>query len=136
YVATFNNVVPRISLAYDLFGNGRTALKASAGKYSWNPSFSLASSANPNRGATYTYKWDGSPITAAYIKANGQSLFSTSSVPTSTTIDPNLSNSWTDQYTVGIDHQLVPDLGVRVNYVRMMEQNPYASVNTALAVNN
>jgi hypothetical protein len=136
YVTTFSNVVPRLSLSYDLFGNGRTAIKASAGKFSWNPSFSLASSANPNRGATYTYKWDGSPITSAYIIANGKSLFSSSSVPTSTVIDPNLSNSWTDQYTVGIEHQIIQDLGVRANYVRMMEQNPYASVNTALTVNN
>jgi hypothetical protein len=47
-------------------------------------------------------------------------------------IDPNLTNSWTDQYTVGIDHQVINDLGVRVNYVRMMEQNPYASVNSAV----
>src|SRR5262249_4399960 len=125
YVALFDNVVPRFSLAFDLFGDGKTALKASAGKYDWDPSFGLASNANPNRGATWTYAWDGTlPITPAYVLANGKALFRSSSVPSSTVIDPKLSNSWTDQYSVGIDHQLINDLGVRANYVRVMEQNP------------
>jgi hypothetical protein len=137
YVASFDNVVPRFSLAFDLFGDGKTALKASAGKYDWDPSFGLASNANPNRGATWTYAWDGTlPITPAYVLSNGKALFKSSSVPTSTVIDPKLSNSWTDQYSVGIDHQLINDLGVRANYVRVMEQNPYASVNTAININS
>jgi hypothetical protein len=32
-VTGFNDLTPRLGLAYDLFGNGRTALKASAGRY-------------------------------------------------------------------------------------------------------
>ena len=32
-VTGFNDLTPRIGAAYDLFGNGKTALKASAGKY-------------------------------------------------------------------------------------------------------
>jgi len=31
--ANFNDVMPRVGLAYDLFGNGRTSLKANFGKY-------------------------------------------------------------------------------------------------------
>jgi hypothetical protein len=141
YVATFNNVVPRVAFSYDVFGDGKTAIKASAGKYSWNPSFSLASSANPNRGGTYTFKWliDPAtgigvlPITPAYVAAHAKDpgFFVSSSVPTSTAVDPNISNSWTDEYTAGIEQQLINDLGLRFNFVRKIEQNPYASVNTA-----
>ncbi len=32
-VTGFNDLTPRVGVAYDLFGNGKTALKASAGKY-------------------------------------------------------------------------------------------------------
>ena len=134
HVAYFKNVVPRFSFAYDLFGNGRTAIKGSAGRYSWNPSFSLASSANPNRGGTYTFTWDGTlPITKQYLLSRPRP---NSNVPTSTTVDSKLSNSYTDEYTAGLDHQLIPDLGVRVNFVRKIEQNPYGSVNTSQDINS
>src|SRR5262245_57950973 len=127
-VAIFNSVVPRFGFAYDVFGNGKTAIKGSAGRYSWNPSFSLASTINPNRGVTYTFPWDGTlPITNQYLLARRPS----SNVVTLSTIDPNLSNSYTDEYTAGIDQELIADMGVRVNFVRKIEQNPYASVNTS-----
>ena len=32
-VTGFNDLTPRLGVAYDLFGTGRTALKVSAGKY-------------------------------------------------------------------------------------------------------
>src|SRR5262249_29289027 len=128
-VATFGNWVPRFAIAYDLFGNGKTAFKASAGKYSWNPSTSIASNANPNVTPTYTFRWDGTlPITNSYILST-RPAFVSQSVPTSQTIDPGLTNSWTDEYTAGIDQELIKDFGVRVNFVRKLEQNPYAQVN-------
>ena len=134
HVAFFNNVVPRFSFAYDLFGNGKTAIKGSAGRYSWNPSFGLASTANPNRGATYTFTWDGTrPITKPYLLSRPRP---NTSVPTSTAIDAKLSNSYTDEYTAGIDQQIINDLGVRVNFVRKIEQNPYGAVNTSQDINS
>jgi hypothetical protein len=132
HIAYFNNVVPRFNFAYDVFGDGKTAIKASAGRYTWNPSFSLASSANPNRGATYTYTWDGTlPITKAYLLSRPKP---NSNVPASTTVASDLTNSYTDEYTVGIDQELINDLGLRVNYVRKIEQNPYGSVNTSRTI--
>ena len=43
-VATFNTLVPRVALIYDLFGNSKTALKASWGRFSTNPAASISSS--------------------------------------------------------------------------------------------
>jgi len=127
-VAIFNNVVPRFSFAYDVFGEGKTAIKGSYGRYSWNPSFNIASTINPNRQVTYVFPWDGTlPITNQYLLARRP----TSNAVTLATIDPGLSNSYTDEYTAGIDQELIADLGVRVNFVRKIEQNPYASVNTS-----
>ena len=42
-IVTFNTVVPRVALIYDLFGNSKTALKASWGRYATNPAASIAS---------------------------------------------------------------------------------------------
>ncbi|MQA30030.1 MAG: TonB-dependent receptor [Luteitalea sp.] len=50
-VTNWKNVTPRLGGAYDLFGNGRTALKASVGKYLEGPNLNTyAGRANPARG--------------------------------------------------------------------------------------
>lgn len=47
HAATFNTVVPRGALIYDLFGTSKTALKASWGRFSTNPAASISASVNP-----------------------------------------------------------------------------------------
>src|SRR5262249_48106057 len=102
--------------------------------------FSLASSANPNRGGTYTFTWDGTlPITKAYLLSRPRP---NTNVPTSTVVDPNLTNSYTDEYTAGIDQDLSEfgdsfrDLGLRFNFVRKLERNPCAAVNSSQDINS
>jgi len=133
-VSVFDNWVPRFAFSYDLFGNGKTAVKGSYGKFAWNPSTGIASDANPNVTPTYTFRWDGTlPITQNYI-LNVRPAFQSQSVPTSQVIDPNLTNSWTDEYTAGLDQEVIQDFGVRVNYVRKLEKNPYANVNLSRTI--
>jgi hypothetical protein len=48
-VTGYNDITPRLGLAYDLFGNGRTAVKVNVGKYLQGASVSnLAYGANPS----------------------------------------------------------------------------------------
>ena len=61
---TFNTVVPRVALIYDLFGNSKTALKASWGRYATNPAESIASLVNPIDLITKKYAWDNNYLTA------------------------------------------------------------------------
>src|SRR4030095_3238834 len=42
-VVTFNTLVPRVALIYDLFGNSKTALKASWGRFATNPPAAVVS---------------------------------------------------------------------------------------------
>jgi hypothetical protein len=133
-VATFNKPVPRFSLIYDVFGNGKTAIKASYGLFAWNPSFELADEALDNNYRTATYNWNGTlPMSepahlSACVTSGGCSLQSAPNL-TQTRIDPNLKLPMTHEYTVGIDQQLVADLGLRFNFVRKIQRGAYDTIN-------
>jgi hypothetical protein len=104
---------PRFSVAYDLFGDGRLAIKASYGRYGGagtGPGASPGpSGSNVNQAAviTRTYKWDGSiPYTP-----NEADLVSTSGGGGIQRLDTNLESPYLDEYTANIEW------GFRNNYL-------------------
>ena len=52
----WKDLQPRLSVAYDLFGDGRTALKASASRYGDRPGMSLAGALNPGSNNTAQFR--------------------------------------------------------------------------------
>jgi hypothetical protein len=46
-VPNWQDVSPRVGAAYDLFGRGKTAIKATLGRYVWGESYTIARQANP-----------------------------------------------------------------------------------------
>lgn len=61
-VNSYNNVVPRISVAYDPTGNGDQVIRAGFNIFTNNVGTSLADSANPNGPGFLTYGWNGAFI--------------------------------------------------------------------------
>ena len=53
----WNSVVPRLSVVYDVFGTGKTAIKASASKYMQQQAASLLSNLNPMRLLSEVRTW-------------------------------------------------------------------------------
>jgi hypothetical protein len=114
---------------YDVFGNTKTALKASYGRYGENTG-TFSSTINPQAIHTATYQACNAnvttncatlPVTVAKIAAITPT--STSAQAVLPAIDENLSNAYTDEYTAGIEQELVTDLGVSVLYVRKIGHN-------------
>lgn len=131
---TYNAWSPRVSMVYDIRGNGRVALKASYGRYSaagsgvTAASGPVASQVNPNASLTYTYsRWDGS-IPYVPVPAN---LASVTGASRDSTIDPNLKGEYMDEYTGGVDLGLWPDTTVRVNVVRKRDYRGNKEMNLA-----
>lgn len=54
---TWRGLAPRLGIAYDLAGNGKTVLKASWGRYNHSPGDSFADAYNRNTISTTTYRW-------------------------------------------------------------------------------
>src|SRR5262245_65945463 len=68
-IATFNNPVPRLALIYDMFGDGKTAVKFSYGRFSNNPADGLSNTAQDNDLKTATYSSNGTlPFTVSYLR--------------------------------------------------------------------
>lgn len=121
---TYNAWSPRLSLIYDLTGNGRVALKASYGRYAAagsGPSASsgpVAGSVNPAATRTTTYRWNGTipyvpnPADLQSVSGGGGGI---------RLLDPNLSPEGMDEFTGGVDLGINRDLTVRLNVVRKLD---------------
>ena len=129
-VVTFNHIAPRLGATYDLFGDGKTVLKANWGIFYFNPGVSLADAVNPNTADQYS-DW-------TWIDRNGDRVFQEGEEGVLQTrfggvsnafIDPNLENAYTHEASAFLERELVTDLGVRVGYVWKRDFNGYQQAN-------
>ncbi len=145
---SYKNFSPRLGLAYDVFGNGKTALKINYGKYldpasNLNNNYSIT---NPiSRLATTTTRtWNdanknyipdcnlSSPVANGECGADANSLFGTSTYQNA--IDPNiLSIRPIDyQFGVSIQQQVAPRVSVEAGYFHRWLQNFFVTDNVAV----
>jgi hypothetical protein len=133
-VVTFNTLVPRVALIYDLFGNSKTALKASWGRFATNPAASIAALVNPIDVTTMKHAWDtnyltadtgigASRITPAYV-ATLRPIFGGAQL-TPSAVDPDLNDSYTDEYTFGAEQEIAADARAHVTFVRKRQKNTF-----------
>ncbi len=134
-VVKWNTAGPRISAIFDVTGDGKTAAKASAGRYYYVLSTGGGGVSNVNRNANYSeqYTWNdlngdhkfqvgeqtGTPVVTAVL-VNGQIL---------TSIDPNFIRPYTDEYAFGVDRELAANFKLSVGYTYRREKNLQATMN-------
>jgi len=117
--ADTNNFAPRFGFSYDLGNHGRTVLRGGWGVYYAHYSGNIAvdGSAGPFSATT---------VTNNAISAGGQPTFTLASpfaIPGTpgtlalAGIVPHLLNSYTQQYTMSLEHELARDLGLRISYI-------------------
>ena len=129
-VAGFHNFVPRFSFAWDVFGNTKTAIKASWGKFSENVGTGFSGVVNPVAVKTFRYVWDGTlPITPALVARS--TLQNVSGQTNPPAVDPNLKNALSQQYTAGIEQELFEGFGIGANFVRSFGYNKFATIDRA-----
>jgi hypothetical protein len=134
-VENWKDISPRIGVAWDVRGNGRTAVKASVARYVAGEAVGTAVAANPitSLGLSDTRPWtdvdkNGSPFdNNGNIQLNelGTSTATASfgkNVSTTTT-DPEVLNGWFKrgfnwEYTVSAQHQLADRVSVNGGYYR------------------
>jgi hypothetical protein len=117
-VPSFTDVSPRFGAAYDLFGNGRTALKANVGKYVQSFSSNLGDDYNPMGGGTDTRTWrDLNFDDIAQENELGPTQNLNFGKPANVTRpEDGLKRPYQMLYSAGVQQELLPGLSGSVNY--------------------
>ncbi len=150
-IAIFNTFVPRVAFVYDIFGNTKTALKGSWGRYATNTGTDIASAVNPITTITARYIWNrnsratdplglgADPVFGAtLITPEYVSRLTPSSItgqPTPLAVDPKLKDSYTDEFTAGLEHEVINNLGIHATWVRKIQKNTFGNYNRAQSFN-
>ena len=118
-VPMFSDFSPRFGVAYDLFGKGKTALKANFGKYVQSFSSNLGDDYNPNGGGTDTRTWrdvNGDDI-AAENELGPSTNLNFGKPANVTRPDPNsLDRPYQLLYSAGVQQEILPGFSGSVNY--------------------
>jgi len=126
----YKDWVPRMGAAYDVFGNGKTALKFSVGRYMEQDASAFPERYNPMTLVPSTVNWtdlNGNDIAegalgCVYLTAgcemNFAQLATTFGVRRNRNPDPDLSRPYQIVYNAGISRELRPGFGISANYYR------------------
>jgi hypothetical protein len=133
---------PRLGLVYDLFGTGKTAVKASFGKYMTPDVSTFANLFNPSATFTDTRTWTDTDTTGRILPTNGDNIAQDNEIGPSTnpnfgkitnrSLDPNFKREYNLQYNAGIQHELRPGMAVTFNWYRRELYNTAYTRNRAV----
>ena len=137
-IAVFNDFVPRVGAAWDIFGHGKTVVKGGFGRFGDTMMAAYAGDFNPNGITTTTYKWAGpcvvtgfdnvtytqpntscdiAPATLAALSPSSPNYVSASG-GLNQLVNPNLKQPMINNYTARIEQQLMPNVSVSFGFVR------------------
>ncbi len=127
---------PSIGVSYDLFGNGKTALKASYGRYAEGlPTWHITTP--PSGNANFQFRWwdtnaNGQPDvpgTDNYVFVPGSPLPNYMLADDyKDATDPDIKIPYEHQFMAGIDHELFTDFRVSINYTYKTRRSEMVSV--------
>jgi hypothetical protein len=129
----WNNISPRLSAVYDLFGNARTALKGSVSKYMLPWAGGWAKRYDPFTTVSDTRTWtDTNKDDIAQIDELGPSSNANFGVSTGRSPAPGLSREYNLETAFGVQHQLLPRISVFGGYFHRHFYNQEAQQNPLL----
>jgi hypothetical protein len=141
-VVSLKSISPRIGLAWDLNGKGKTVLKAFVGRFYYNPSADVADRENPVGAAQKRYEF--LPCTVSRTSGcdlNGNKLvdgpqelgrlLQTLGGAGFVKIDRDIEHPYGNEVSTHVEHELVESLSLRGSYVFKGTRNEWAEVDLA-----
>jgi hypothetical protein len=135
-VLTWNSVVPRLGLAWDVAE--KTVIKGTFGSYSNGLSDNFANAYNPLSNTTTTFRWRDLNGNGDYdpgevnldTSASGTDFIGITGA-SSAVLNPNLKQPMTREATASFEREVASNLGVRALYVYKKVVDGYATTNLA-----
>jgi hypothetical protein len=128
-VPNWKSIVPRLAAAWDPFGSGKTAVKASASKYMKNEGMGFTSLVNKMSLSSSRRSWadlngDGNAQENELGPSTGFTGGST------TTIDPDIKRPYNWEYSASVQRELRARLSVSAAYFNRRLRDLYGTKNT------
>jgi hypothetical protein len=144
----WKNWSPRLGGVYDLFGNHKTAIKASVGKYNTPLTTSFLNNFNPMFTATQTIPWVNAPTTACQSSVPGKGCipsgnsFGDGNVGANPNpsfgqinhidLDPNFHREYQWQYSLGLQQEIMRGVTLNVGWNKTANYQPSLVLNSAV----
>lgn len=97
---------PRLGFAFKLTADGKTLFRANVGRYYDQMIYGNWELPAPGSPPWYMYGWTGT-----------EWELWTEWSPELVTVDPEMKNPYSDQFSIGIDREILPDLGLSITYM-------------------
>jgi hypothetical protein len=136
------NFAPRFSGTYDLFGNGRTVIKASWGKYL--DQINTGTPPNPNANINQTYAWNDLNGDLNFQRGNavwdglryvggefGAQQGGTGGLAVAV-FNPSLRRPYREEFTVGLDRELFPGIRGGATYIQRRERDVQGTLDQSM----
>jgi hypothetical protein len=123
-VLNWKNAAPRVSVIYDLKGNGKTALKAWVGRYLYTVGTGEPNNVNPNFTFNETYNWldrDGDLL----FQANELGTLLSRAGGSITAFESGLKRPHTTEVSASVDHELLVGLKLTAAFTYREERERY-----------
>jgi len=143
YLPVWKDLSPRTSVVYDVFGTGKTAIRAGFNKYMTAATTGFAQIYNPTALISQTLAWTdlnsddiaqgerGCVYRTAGCEIDFTGLPTNFGVRALSTFDPNLSRPYQLMYNVGVSHELLPGTSVTAEWFHSDFKNLIARNNVA-----
>jgi hypothetical protein len=115
----WNDIAPRFGVSYDLFGNARTALKATVGRYMAGQALGFPERYNPLQTQSDTRTWTDNGDRIVQDNEIGPTQNAAFGLPVQLIKpDPDIQREYDIEYTTQVQHQVVPGFSVNGGYYR------------------
>jgi hypothetical protein len=118
FAITNNNLAPRLSLSWDPWADGKSKVFASWGRYYGKLFLSTAVLEQGPDTVSRSYLFDPDGVSDRGVPDNRMGNVQSQSTLSANQVDRNLGTPYTDEWTVGFERELAPELAVSLRYIR------------------